>query len=64
MVKLGDRARDTISKLEGCVTGRAEYLYTAPMVQVVLDGAKESWWVDETRMEVVVTPIQADADRL
>lgn len=33
-IKLGDKVRDRVSGFTGVATGRAEYLYTTPTVQV------------------------------
>ncbi len=59
MVKLGDKARDTINGFEGIVTGRAEYLYgcvqvlVAPTTLTAEGKCPDSVWLDEGRVEVV-----------
>ena len=50
-VDLGSRVEDKVDGRKGVVTGRAEYLYTAPMVQVASEEKhNESWWIDEARV--------------
>ncbi len=58
MIELGSRVRDRITSVEGVVTGRSEFLYCSPRLQVTLttiDGVKpvEPLWFDEGQMEVM-----------
>lgn len=57
MVKLGQKVKDKITKFEGTVTGRAEYLTGCAQVLVVpgigADGAmRAAEWFDEQRLDV------------
>ncbi len=58
MIDLGSRVRDRITQVQGVATGRSEFLYCSPRVQVTLtdlDGVKpiEPLWFDEAALEVV-----------
>ncbi len=58
MIELGSRVRDRITNVCGIATGRSEFLYCSPRVQVVLtdlDGVKpiDPLWFDEGQLEVV-----------
>ena len=58
MIKLGAKVRDKISGFAGVATGRAEYLYTTPTVQVSPEGLDSSGkllgavWFEETQLEL------------
>ena len=55
-IKLGAKVRDKVTKFEGCVTARAEYLYDKPRVLVEgIDstGRPIEWWYDESRVTEV-----------
>lgn len=54
---LGDKVRDRVSGFAGIATGRAEYLYTTPTVQItpVATGADGKLlgavWLEEAQLE-------------
>ena len=56
-IPLGSTVRDTISGLEGVVTGRSEYLYTTPQVLLTPKTVNEGvpvagTWLDEKRVTI------------
>lgn len=54
VTKLGDKYRDRITGFEGTATGRAEYLYEEPSVQITRadgSGKPESVWLAEGRLD-------------
>lgn len=58
MIKLGSKAKDKITKLEGVVTGRCQYIYGCDqyLVNPEVGGDndwKESRWIDEGRLSVI-----------
>ncbi len=68
IVELGSRVRDRINGFEGVVTGRAEYLFGCRQVLVApevlpADGKHpESTWLDEDRVQIVISrAIAADS---
>ncbi len=56
-IELGRKVRDKVSGFEGIVTGRAEYLYTTPTVQVTPEAVGSdgkligSVWLEEAQLE-------------
>jgi len=57
MLKLGDKIRDTVTRFEGVMTARIEYLTGSPQVRIeaLVAGKPESAWIDLDRAEVVAT---------
>lgn len=57
MIAIGSKARDNISKFEGIVTGRVEYLNGPPSIQIsaqqLVDGEPKVIWVDESRCVII-----------
>jgi hypothetical protein len=58
MIKLGSRAKDTITGFQGIVTGRCEYLYGCSQLCIrpekLKDGQMiEAQWIDEQRIILV-----------
>ena len=63
MIELGQKGRDKITKFEGLITGRAQYLTGCDqyvLVPEVKDGKLEtSQWFDEGRIEIIGPGITA-----
>ena len=62
-VKLGKKYRDTITGYEGTATGRAEYLNGCISVLLEGEGETKQRWVDEPRLEGVVSRAKAGGPR-
>jgi len=56
MNKLGKKAKDKVTGLEGIVTGKAVYLYGCTqycVVPLAENGKVEGAWFDEGRIEII-----------
>ncbi|MNQ87572.1 hypothetical protein D3C85_1028010 [compost metagenome] len=65
MITLGQKGRDKITKFEGIITGRAQYITGCDqyvLVPEVRDGKVDpSQWFDEGRIEIIGVGITAES---